>query len=127
MYVAINLTAYGQSDIGLVRQRNEDAFVVADLTGGGVLQEPRMVRFEIGERGALLAVSDGLGGHRGGEVASALVVESLCRTMSEQAGRESSEHVVQNATARANREVWEAAHRPGLERMGATLTALYIH
>jgi serine/threonine protein phosphatase PrpC len=48
--------------------------VVADLTGGSVLDEQRIAKFEVGRRGVLLAVSDGLGGHRAGEVASAQTV-----------------------------------------------------
>jgi hypothetical protein len=51
-----------------VRPFNEDAFVIADITGGSVLQEQRIARFEVGARGVLLAVSDGLGGHAAGEV-----------------------------------------------------------
>jgi len=78
--VTVNLTVYGQSDVGLVRATNEDAFVIADLTGGSIIQE-RIARFEVGLKGVLLAVSDGLGGHQAGEVASALVVESLRRSM----------------------------------------------
>src|SRR5215472_4143161 len=77
----VNLTVYGQSDVGLVRRNNEDAFVIADLTGGSVLAEQRIARFEVGQRGVLLAVSDGVGGHQAGEVASALVVESVRRSL----------------------------------------------
>ena len=35
----MNLTVYGQTDIGLVRKTNEDAFVIADLTSGNVVKE----------------------------------------------------------------------------------------
>jgi serine/threonine protein phosphatase PrpC len=127
--VVINLTVYGQTDVGRVRPINEDAFVVADLTGGSVLPEQRIARFEVGRRGVLLAVSDGLGGHKAGEVASALVVESLRRSMlrSEPSWSRPSDALLEEATRRANREVWEAARCPGRERMGATLTAVFIH
>jgi serine/threonine protein phosphatase PrpC len=124
----VNLTVYGQTDVGLVRPNNEDAFVVADLTGGSVLQEQRIARFEVGARGVLLAVSDGLGGHQAGEVASALVVESLRRSMlkHEPSSTMECDALLEEATKRANREVWEAARLPGREKMGATLTALFI-
>jgi serine/threonine protein phosphatase PrpC len=126
--MVVNLTVYGQTDVGLVRPINEDAFVVADITGGSVLQEQRIARFEVGERGVLLAVSDGLGGHAAGEVASALVVESVRRSMAQRkpAGDEPPDSLMVKAIERANREVWDAARLPGREKMAATLTAVYI-
>ena len=126
--MGVNLTVYGQTDIGLVRKNNEDAFVIADLTGGSVLQEQRIAKFEVGRKGVLLAVSDGVGGHQAGEVASALVVESLRRSMTSRAPSEAMpvDALMEKATQRANREVWEAARYPGRERMGATLTALFL-
>ena len=124
----VNLTVYGQTDVGLVRPTNEDAFVIADLTGGSVLQQQRIARFEVGRRGVLLAVSDGIGGHQAGDVASALVVESLQRSMARRkpGSAEEPDALMEQAAKRANREVWEAAHYPGREKMGATLTAVFI-
>ena len=46
------------TDTGRVRPRNEDAFVVEPDTG-------------------LFLVSDGMGGHRGGELAADMVVQDL--------------------------------------------------
>jgi serine/threonine protein phosphatase PrpC len=120
----VNLTVYGQTDVGLVRTSNEDALVVADLTGGNLIQG-EIARFEVGARGVLLAVSDGMGGERAGEVASALVLESLVRSMAN-APIQHSKDLVEAAVARANQEVWQAAHQPGREKMGATLTALFV-
>jgi serine/threonine protein phosphatase PrpC len=125
--MAVSLTVYGQTDVGLVRKSNEDAFAIADLTGGSLLQEQRLAQFEVGQRGVLLAVSDGMGGHQAGEVASALVVESLRRAMATQASAGASDALLEKATLQANREVWQAAHYPGRENMGATLTALFVH
>jgi serine/threonine protein phosphatase PrpC len=122
----VNLTAYGKTDVGRVRRNNEDAFVVADLTGNRVLQEQHIARFEVGQCGVLLAVSDGMGGYKAGEVASALVVESLRRSMAQQPATR-SDALLEQAARRANREVWEAAHCAGREGMGATLTAVFIH
>jgi serine/threonine protein phosphatase PrpC len=117
---------YGQTDAGVVRQTNEDAFVVADLTGDSILRQQEIGRFEVGQRGVLLAVSDGIGGHAAGEVASALVVESLRRSMAHGAV-EAQDTLLEKAVLQANREVWEAAHHPGRQNMGATLTAMFIH
>jgi serine/threonine protein phosphatase PrpC len=122
----IHLSVYGQTDTGLVRPSNEDAFVIADLTGGSLLSESRIARFEVGQQGVLLAVSDGMGGHAAGEVASALVVESLERSMAKHP-EEARDALLEKAVLQANREVWEAGHCPGREHMGATLTAMFIH
>jgi serine/threonine protein phosphatase PrpC len=124
--MSIHLSVYGQTDPGLIRSSNEDAFVVADLTGDSLLQEQRVGRFEVRQRGVLLAVSDGVGGHAAGEVASALVVESLRRSMVKDPA-EPQDTLLEKAVIKANREVWEAAHYPGRRNMGATLTALFIH
>jgi len=125
--MAVNLTVCAQTDAGLVRKSNEDAFVIADLTGGSLVEEQRIAQFEVGQRGVLVAVSDGMGGHQAGEVASALVIESLRRSMASAQGGEASDALLEKATVQANREVWEAAHYPGREQMGATLTAVFIH
>ncbi len=120
----MNLTVYGKTDIGLVRKENEDAFVVADLTRG-TLVEGDLTRVALGPRGALLAVSDGMGGHQAGEVASALVLRSLLESLKSRAA-ESAEGALQAAVECANRDVWQAAKEPGRDGMGATLTALLI-
>jgi serine/threonine protein phosphatase PrpC len=127
MSMSVSLTVVGQTDVGLVRSSNEDAFVIADLTGGSLVGEERIATFEVGQRGVLLAVSDGVGGHKAGEVASALVVQSLRRSMARQSSPGTCDALLEKAALRANRDVWEAAHVPGRENMGATLTAVFIH
>jgi serine/threonine protein phosphatase PrpC len=130
MGMPINLTVCGSTDIGLVRKTNEDAFVIADLTTDRVISGQSITRFEIGERGVLLAVSDGIGGHKAGEVASALVVESMWRAMASSAtpspAPPGNDAKVEEAVKSANRVVWEASKTPGREQMGATLTALFL-
>jgi len=122
----VNLTAYGQTDVGLVRTTNEDAFVIADLTDSNLVKEQTTVRLKVGERGVLLAVSDGMGGARAGEVASAMVIESMQRSMTMQPIVEPSHELVEQSAAKANHEVWTAGQRPEHAGMGATLTALHI-
>jgi PPM family protein phosphatase len=125
--MSIYLRVYGQTDVGRVRKVNEDSFVVADLSGGNLLPEKQPARFEVRERGVLLAVSDGMGGEKAGEVASAVVIESLRRSLAGQSTPPANDALFERAVVQANRDVWDAAHQPGREKMGATLTAVFVH
>ncbi|MBX3190538.1 MAG: serine/threonine-protein phosphatase [Labilithrix sp.] len=115
-----------QTDIGRVRENNEDAFVVADLTGGALLGGASHARFDVGERGVLLAVSDGMGGAHAGEVASALVVETLTRALAKASPGTPRDALMNDAIQRAHLAVWDAARREE-KKMGATLTAVFVH
>ena len=80
------IVVFGLSDRGLQRDNNEDHFMVADLSrqviGGHDNQlRPELFHHDIGTRGTLLMVADGLGGHEGGEVASQLAVDSVAQAL----------------------------------------------
>ena len=121
------LSVAGHTDVGKVREKNEDAFVVADLTGGTLLDGKPHTRFDVGERGVLLAVSDGMGGAHAGEVASALVVETVTRSMAKvEDPSKPRDALMDEAIQRAHRAVWDTAQREG-KKMGATLTAVFVH
>ena len=123
--MTVNLTVFGKTDIGLVRTSNQDTFVIADLTGNNLIEAQTITRFEVGERGVLLAVSDGMGGAAAGDVASAMVVESLRRAMATPSN-EPADALIEQAVEKANHVVWQASHAPGRKGMGATVTALYV-
>jgi len=122
----LNLSVAARSDIGCVRKQNEDAFVIADLTGDTCPPVDATTRFRVGERGVLLAVSDGMGGHAAGDVASALVVETLRREMTEMDRPPHDVALIKRAVEQANRETWDAAQSPGRRGMGATVTAVFV-
>jgi serine/threonine protein phosphatase PrpC len=111
--------------IGNVRENNEDAFVVADLTGGALLPEGGRARIDVGQRGVLLAVSDGMGGAQAGEVASALVVETLTREISDAPLETPRDSTLTEAVQRAHEAVRAQGERQQA-KMGATLTAVFI-
>ncbi|MBX3258216.1 MAG: serine/threonine-protein phosphatase [Labilithrix sp.] len=111
--------------LGRVREKNEDAFVVADLTGGGLLDERSHARFDVGERGVLLAVSDGMGGAQAGEVASALVVETITREIAGAPLETPRDAALMEAVQRAHEAVRVHGERVQA-RMGATLTAVFV-
>lgn len=101
------MRAYGRTDIGPRRQTNEDCFRLP----------------ETGER--FVIVADGMGGHRAGEVASAMAVEAFAAYMNKPF--EGVENQLKNAMLYANGNVYHAAQAdPDKAGMGTTLTALYL-
>jgi len=118
----------GKTDTGRVRSNNEDAFVIADLDGTTLLGNDGAARcVDAGGRGVLLAVSDGIGGQRAGEVASAIVVESVTRALATRPIDAPADHRLEEAVEKAHATVLAAARRPDRANMGATLTAVYVH
>lgn len=78
----ITIRLFGRTDVGQVREHNEDNFLVADLTKSsrGLMETDRVQA--VGERGTLLGVCDGMGGAAAGEVASQLAVDIIYQKMS---------------------------------------------
>ena len=120
------LNVIAKTEIGRVRKTNEDAFLFADLERGPFGRAVDHARFAVGSRGALLAVSDGMGGHKAGEVASSMTLDSFYRALAENAPRGDADGRIKDAAARANEDVVAAGRRPSLADMGATLTAVLV-
>src|SRR6266511_2492757 len=96
----MRVTAAAATDIGLVREGNEDSYLT---------EEP------------LFAVADGMGGHRGGEVASQLAVETLEKRFKQGAGD------LPDQVQEANRVVFErSVVDEKVAGMGTTLTAALV-
>lgn len=75
---------FAKTDVGRIRAGNEDNFLVLDLstarswTGASEgAPDAALLRFEVGERGVVLVVSDGMGGALAGDVASRMAVETV--------------------------------------------------
>jgi serine/threonine protein phosphatase PrpC len=95
----MKLAAASATDQGLVRSNNEDAFLIDDQR-------------------ALFAVADGMGGHRGGEVASRTAIEALRAAIA-------NGTPLHDAITRANTAVLtRAAGDDELTGMGTTMTAV---
>jgi serine/threonine protein phosphatase PrpC len=79
----IRVRLFARTDVGQVREHNEDNFLVADLTRRqrGLMEANRQT--SIGPQGAVFAVCDGMGGAAAGEIASQLAVDILCEKMIE--------------------------------------------
>ena len=124
---AIALTLFGQSIVGKTRTKNEDSFVISNLTNSSpIYSTATPVSLPVHNRGILLAVSDGMGGAHAGEVASALVLSSLRHGLS--TVQAPSADVALRATVEgANQQVFDTARATGRTGMGATLTAVLFN
>ncbi|MEU9988304.1 PP2C family serine/threonine-protein phosphatase [Streptomyces sp. NPDC048045] len=120
-YVAVSALSHP----GLLRERNEDSLVIGPWTlCATVTQSPQTLLFPIGTP-LVIAVADGLGGHPGGEVASALVVRRLASTGPVLAG----EDAVRDVLNACNRAVYEAAGGDAggeLAAMGTTVAGAVV-
>jgi len=95
--MSLKLVVGAATDVGRVRDHNEDAYLVDDHLG-------------------LIAVADGMGGHQAGEVASATALEALRAAVTSGEG-------VRDAVTSANDAVYEKSTTDDrLRGMGTTLT-----
>ena len=94
--------AISRTDIGLVRRSNQDAVIVG---------------------GTVMGIEDGMGGHQGGETASAGARDGLLRILKE---KEPSEDALREAIQEVNLELWNRQlEDDSLTGMGTTLTVLW--
>lgn len=134
IYTQFSVRTWGQSDVGRVRENNEDSFLLLDITTGAAIDLTRGPLHEIGRRGLLLLVADGMGGHEAGEVASRLAVEEVAQYISVQRDRKHSVnrqafvHALKKAILQANLRIYQASQENISHRgMGTTLTAAGIY
>jgi serine/threonine protein phosphatase PrpC len=126
----VSIKLFARTDVGQVREHNEDNFLVADLTKRtrGLQEANRVVT--VGSNGNVLAVCDGMGGAAAGEVASQLAVDIIYEKMTEDLSPDTQ--VTRNEIARrlvraveaAGLRIFEAAKSDRTRRgMGTTVTA----
>jgi PPM family protein phosphatase len=124
---------FGRTDVGRMREHNEDAFVVADLTRGNATLQPEVRTHVVGDRGTLFMVADGMGGAAAGEIASAMAIEAVLREISdslstaEPPSEDGFATAVKRATAAANAEIHGyAMEHPEFRGMGTTATVAAV-
>jgi serine/threonine protein phosphatase PrpC len=122
------ISAAWLTDVGRVRNNNEDTLIVADLSKAEVTSAPgEAITRRVGRKGWLLAVADGMGGAQAGEVASLIATEHLVRTLI------AAEEIpiiyqLRDGLDSVNWEIRRVAQaRPECQGMGATITAAIIH
>jgi PPM family protein phosphatase len=123
---SIDIEIYGKTDVGLIREHNEDNFLVADISAGVRTNDGKdPLTIKLGDKGALLLVCDGMGGAAAGEVASQMAVDSIydALTAAEAQPRDAFARLVRRAVERANEKIFIQSRDNQSERgMGTTCT-----
>jgi serine/threonine protein phosphatase PrpC len=136
---ALTVRSFGLTDRGQVRPSNEDHFLIAELARTLWIRQTSLpqAKMQYGRnRGHVLLVADGMGGHQAGEIASALSVDSIetfvlhllkrfsnLQASDEQAILKDFQTALRQADARLFEE---AAHHPEFAGMGTTLTLAFV-
>ena len=93
-----------KSDVGRVREGNEDSFLVQD---------------------PLFAIADGMGGHVAGDVASQTAIETITQNAATDTPAEPS--ALEELIKKANVAIWQKAQdEPALHGMGTTCTLILV-
>jgi serine/threonine protein phosphatase PrpC len=129
----LKVEVFGRTDVGKTRDHNEDSFMVADLTRQVASLQPDMREHEVGQRGSLFVVADGMGGAAAGEIASDLAVDSIYAHMVSEWGNDADvteqrfAFRLKEAVEFANGRIHEYAKaHPEHRGMGTTTTAAGI-
>lgn len=104
----MKIEAFGRTDVGLVRERNEDRALVGDR---------------------LFVVCDGVGGHNAGDVASSMLVAQLDDLdVRDFASPQEALDALMEAITDANDRIFHRAEQePEREGMASTVTAALLH
>lgn len=124
----MKVSVCGKTDLGRRRSNNEDDLAMVDLTASFETKPPIDAEdVTVGDRGILLAVCDGVGGNRAGEIASALALETLSHEMESLAEGCPRQTLFKVAVENVNQRVWQKGQaETRLRGMATTLTAAVI-
>lgn len=109
--LCMNFEFYAETDVGLRREINQDSILV----------DPEL---------NLFVVADGMGGHKGGEVASGLAIEAVREVFVQKSGsRMAPKALVEEAYHEASRRIHHRAsvENPELMGMGTTMVLMWAY
>lgn len=137
----VTADCHGATDTGRVRANNQDQFLMAALERalfieGSSLPAEAGTRLTDTPQGRLLIVADGIGGHGGGELASAVTIDAMAHYAFEAMpwAMDRNEHSLQeladglrDAVTKAQARVRRVARRKNVAPdLGTTLTMAYV-
>jgi PPM family protein phosphatase len=126
----VRVSVFGKTDLGRARDHNEDTFLVADLSTGNASLQPEVRCHEVGPRGSLFMVADGMGGAAAGELASAMAADLIYKHMATVWATDPDVSParfafrMKEAVELANQQIHTYAYEhPDVRGMGTTVTA----
>jgi protein phosphatase len=116
------LESYGLSHVGMVREGNEDHFVIASLQRSLEVRQTNLEDRAVldplcGPKAYLFAVADGVGGQDGGRLASGITIRTIVEYMFETVG---SYHAIPPGQEHAFRDPLDHAVRRAHEKLLST-------
>ncbi|MCA9051561.1 MAG: serine/threonine-protein phosphatase [Planctomycetaceae bacterium] len=139
--MAGRMDCYGDSHVGMVRDRNEDQFLIADLKKSVVIHHTSLsyddeTELHGGSQAKLMLVADGVGGHAAGERASCLALEGVVQYLlnamhwifkPEDDREDAFLDDLKSALAFSQERIQHAAEAvPDQQGMGTTITMAYV-
>ncbi len=125
------IETFGRTDVGTVREHNEDNFLVANLETGDRSLLPDNRVHHVSPAGSLFVVCDGMGGAAAGEVASGMAVDAIYQKMRETPAPANRRQLAERMYAAldfANAGIWETAQKNRQQTgMGTTCTAAALN
>lgn len=122
---------FARTEIGCVRERNEDSFVVANVATGERGLRPGTTLQELGVGVTLIGVCDGMGGAAAGDIASKIGAETLYDSMMASTplhDAASVQEALLTAIGAANRAILDYARsHTGKRGMGTTMSAALVY
>jgi len=138
--------AHATSHVGRVRTGNEDNYLLLNIESGETWTSAQessgstelvieSQRFEVGDQGVVLAVSDGMGGALAGEVASKMAVDTVGeillnndpdKTISPDSFGDSLVGRLYDATVYSNHKIHQKGREAEFQGMGATFTGVAV-
>lgn len=127
---AVRAHVVGLTDVGRVREHNEDSFLVLDREAGTAVPAGRVLETDV-KSAVFMIVCDGMGGAAAGEVASRMASQRVADVLSKAdiaaASPDQIASLMDQSVQSANTEIFEKAKAsPEMKGMGTTLTAAVV-
>jgi PPM family protein phosphatase len=126
---SVHISVFAKTDVGKTREHNEDTFLVADLSRRVASLQPEVREHEVGPRGTLFMVADGMGGAAAGEIASRMAADQVFSHMTsvwpddKEVSAQRFAYRIKEAVELANTKIHvHAREHPEVRGMGTTST-----